>query len=151
MVLRKINLFPLKNGSGDWWIIVIGQRGFAMRDTLMRDETSSGERLRMGILGILVDMGTPGVAGLQVKGVWGQSHRIGSSPLYVERILTHYTQYTHFTQYTHARVPFDRTDRLRQRLTFFCFFSFLTWFFAIYSHPPDQTKFHLLFLMKAFF
>jgi hypothetical protein len=48
---------------------VIGQCGFAMRDTLMRDETSSGERLRMGILGILGDMGTPGVAGLQVKGV----------------------------------------------------------------------------------
>ena len=40
-----------------------------MRDTLMRDETSSGERLRMGILGILGDMGTPGVAGLPVKGV----------------------------------------------------------------------------------
>ena len=40
-----------------------------MRDTLTQDETSSGERLRMGILGILGDMGTPGVAGLQVKGV----------------------------------------------------------------------------------
>ena len=40
-----------------------------MGDTLTQDETSSGERLRMGILGILGDMGTPGVAGLQVKGV----------------------------------------------------------------------------------
>ena len=49
--------------------MVIGQWGSAMRDTLTRDETSSGERLRMGILGILGDMGTPGVAGLQVKGV----------------------------------------------------------------------------------
>ena len=50
-------------------IRVIGQWGSAMRDTLTRDEARSGERLRMGILGILGDMGTPGVAGLQVKGV----------------------------------------------------------------------------------
>ena len=59
---------------------VIGQWGPAMRDTLTRHETSSGERLRMGILGILVFMGTPGIAGLGVMGVQVQSRGIGSSP-----------------------------------------------------------------------